>query len=539
MWITRLRRQGRPWWALGAVAGAVLLLSAGCSGNSAPEETTHASAMTFALPVGPASLDVPKNFDNDTMMVMAMVTEKLERISDSGELSPGLATSVTQPNPTTLEYHIRSGVKFSDGSPLTATDVAWSLQHLTDAKGGAQTAGNVPSFAGATATDPLLVTVTLTRPDAQARANLAAIGFIQQAAFGEAHATDLGTPSAIPIGTGPYVVSSSTTEKVTLTRNPNYWGQPPPVDQIDFPFIGTDNTAQLAMRSGSIQGAMIQNLKTADQWEAIEDTNLLVMHPLTTTLMSLDTTDKVLSDEHVRKAIAYSVDRAGVMAAAYGKYATLLQSIAPPGTLADVAPSTAEADEFLASLPQYEFSPAKAKEELAKSAYPNGFTLSAPYIEGQAWSQLTVLNLQQNMKALNVVVEPKPVQENASLTTLFAHVNPLGFQTMSGTAPIPDPAGILGYFTGKANAAPQGLNIANWTTPSAEQAHDDLMNSTDRPTRWSATKTLLTEMATDVPYIGLYNPDTVVVLTGGFSLPETTTLFDLVVNGTWVLNLQT
>jgi peptide/nickel transport system substrate-binding protein len=518
-----------------AAALALALLAAACTSSST--SGSHGS-LTFALPAAPISLDMAKDFDNNTMQIMSLVTEKLERISATGQLSPDLATSVSQPNATTLIYHIRSGVKFSDGTPLTAADVAWSLDHLTDAKAGAETAVIAPSFASATVTGPLQVTVKLKYPDPLARENLAVISFIQEAKFGRSHPKDLGTPAAVPVGTGPYRVSGDTTQALTLTRNPYYWGPKPPLGKITFNFIATDTSAQLAMRSGAIQGALVDDLKTAGQWQAIGDARLYSLPSLVMTFLTLDTSTPPLSDIHVRKAIAYSLNRAGVMAAGYGKYATLLKGLASPGLVAGLAPSPAAAQRALNGLPQYGFNLAKAKAELAQSAYPHGFSLTVPYITGMPFSELTVLNLQQNMKALGVTIIPKPESESQWAASVYAHGKNIGMQTLDISPPIPDPADLLGLISGKENIAPQRFNLANWSSPAVDQASTELNKSTDKATRWQAATTLLTAIANDVPYIPLYSPDTVVVLGGGFRFAKPLDVFALQVNGTWAFDLR-
>ncbi len=523
--------------AAAAVAVALALLAAACASGS-PDSTGAQANFTFALPAAPISLDIPRDFDGNIMQIMSLVTEKLERISTTGQLSADLATSVSQPNATTLVYHIRSGVKFSDGTPLTAADVAWSLNHVTDAKAGAETAGNVMSFASATVTGPLQVTVKLKYSDPLARENLAVISFIQEAKFGRAHPKDLGTSAAVPVGTGPYRVSSDTTQAVTLTRNPYYWGPKPPLNKITFNFIATDTTAQLAMRSGAIQGALVSDLKTASQWQAIKEARLYSLPSLAMTFLTLDTSRPPLSDIHVRKAIAYSLNRAGVMAASFGRYATLLKGLASPGLLADLAPSAGAAQSVLGGLPQYGFSLAKAKAELAQSAYPHGFSLTVPYINGDPFSELTVLNLQQNMKALGVTITPKQESESQWTASIYAHSKTIGMQTMEIIPPIPDPAAILGVITGTENIAPQRFNLANWSTPTVDRASTEINTSADKATRWQATRTLLAAIATDVSYIPLYSPDTVAVLGGGFRFAKPQTLFDLDVNGTWAFDLR-
>jgi peptide/nickel transport system substrate-binding protein len=256
-----------------------------------------------------------------------------------------------------------------------------------------------------------------------------------------------------------------------------------------------------------------------------------------TTFLSLDTSSPPLKDIHVRKAIAYSIDRSGVMAAGYGGYATLLDGITSATLLSDVAPSTTAAKQFLTGLPQYSFSPAKAKSEMAQSAYPHGFSLTVSYLANAPFSELTVLNLQQNMKALGVTINPKPVSQSQWAAGIYAHQN-LGIQTMQMFQPLPDPGSLLGLITGQPNIRPQGFNVANWSTPAGENAWLQLTTSLNKATRWQATKTLVTAIADNIPYIPLFSPDTVVVLDGGFTFSRPLTGFDISINGNWASALQ-
>ncbi len=530
----RRRRMG-----LGVFGTAVVLVTAACTGQQATGSGDgKAASFTFALPAAPISLDVVKDFNGNTMQVMAPVTEKLELVSATGEVTPGLASGVAEPDPLTLVYTLRDGVKFSDGKPLTAADVVWSLQHASDAKAGAQTAGNVDWIESVSESGPLQVTVKLKHPVPNARGRIAVVGFVQQAEFGRAHEKDLGTAAAIPVGTGPYQVTEHSPERVTLSRNPQYRGDAPRVDKIHFTFIPQDNSAQLAMRSGSLQGAVVGNLKTVDQWSAVPKTSLNKLASLYTTFLTLDTRTAPLDDVHVRKAIAHSLDRPGVLAAGYGTSASLLKGLSAPGLLAGVAPSPDAAKEFLDSLPQHEFDLAKAKAELDKSAHAGGFTLEVPVIAGSPSSELVVQNLAQNMKSLGVTITPKTVTVNQWLTTIYAHGDGLGMQTMELVPAVVDPDSLLGRVTGQENIRPQGFNLANWTTPQAETAYGELTTSTDRQVRWQATRTLLKAIADDVPYLPLFNPDTVVVLGGGFTFDRQLNLFDVWVNGAWATALK-
>ena len=160
-----------------------------------------------------------------------------------------------QPTPTTLVYDIRPGVHFSDGTPLAAADVAWSLKHVT-----APTSATASPLSGTptvTVTGPHQVTVKFAAYEPSDRVELNGISYIQEASFAKAHAANLGSPGALPIGTGPYMYQSVTPQSITLVRNPHYWGAKPLVGKLVFPVIPEETSAQLAMRQGSLQAATV------------------------------------------------------------------------------------------------------------------------------------------------------------------------------------------------------------------------------------------------------------------------------------------
>ncbi|SFP81882.1 ABC transporter substrate-binding protein [Amycolatopsis rubida] len=530
-----VRKRFGPRAFLAATVSAALL-AAGCAGagESAGEGDT---TFSFALPSAPNSLDIAKDYTGTTQQIMATVTEPLERVSGTGEVRPNLNAEFAQPNPLTLVYRLREGVRFSDGAVMTSADVSWSLNHVLDTQAGAQTAGTAASIASVAATGPLEVTVKLKYSDPTARASLAAIGLIQEKAFAEAHQKDLGTPSAAPVGTGPYRVEANSPQQITLARNPNYSGTRPVPDTLGFVFIAQDNSAQLAMRSGSIQGAGVLNLKNSPEWAAINGAMVVALPSLYQSFLALDAKTSPLDDVHVRKAIAYSLDRTGLAKSIYGDHGSALDGLLLPASLNSAAPSEADAKAFTGSLPRYPFDLTKAKAELAKSAHPSGFTLEVPYISGTQYSELTILNLAQNMKQLGVDIRPKAQTSAQWSSTVYGHQN-LGIQILSWVPSVPDPAGTLGQLTGEENMAAQHFNLANYSTPAAEEAHTQLVRSTDKAQRWAAIKTLLSAVAEDVPYVPLYHVDTYVALGGGFTFATTPDDFDLHVNGTWVSQLK-
>ncbi|MFJ9895369.1 ABC transporter substrate-binding protein [Streptomyces sp. NPDC091280] len=494
--------------------------------------------VNWALPNAPASLDYAKSYDNNsTGAVMSLVTEPLERVSSTGAFTPDLATSVTQPNATTLVYKLRPRVKFSSGEELTAQDVAWSIEHFT--ADTAQTATLGQKVEAVSVTGPLEVTVKLKAPVPTARAGIALATLVESADFAKAHTRTLGNAGTAPVGTGPYKVASETAEKITLVRNPRYTRTPEPAaDKVVFSIIPDDTARQLALRSSSIDGGPVTNPKGVAQWKAIPGATVYAAPSLSQNFLAMDVTHAPFDDVHVRRAVAHSIDVGGIMKAGFDTYAQPMKGLVPAGELADVAGSQQAAEAFLAGRPRYELSEAEAKAELAKSAHPKGFSTTIEYVKDYPWQELAVLNLQRNLQPLGVKVTPKPVTANEWYAQFYKHeltgiTLPFGFG-----ASYPDPGTLLGKLVGSTNMGPQKINIANWTTPEVDKAQRVVTTAGPRAARWTATKTILTQVADQVPYVPLFTEDEVYALGKGlaFAKPGITS-FDLS-NGSWIFSLK-
>ena len=521
--------------ALGALACA--LAFAGCGGSS-KDRSTGATAsdraiptFSWALSAAPSSLDLAKDgMIAQDAKIMSLVTEPLVRQTVTGGSIPNLATSVQQPTPTTIVYDIRSGVRFSDGQPLTADDVAWSLKHVT-----APTSATASTLSGpptVSVTGPLQVTVRFATHEASDRVELNGISYIQEASFARAHASNLGSPGALPIGSGPYVYHSVTPQSITLVRNPYFRGPKPLVRTLVFPVIPQGTSAQLAMRQGSIQAATVGDLKTAGAWRAIAGVTLKSAENMSSNLLSFDTSRPPFNNLHVRRAVAYSFDRAGIAAAAFGKSATLLQALIPSSEVVDVAPSPSALQQFLSSLPGYGFDLAEAKAELKQSPYPHGFSVTIPYRTDVAWVQLAILNLAQNMKPLGVKVAAEPESLNQWGQQFFEH-QMTGIQVLPNIgASAPDPNDVLGALTDPVLKSGH-LNTANWIPPEMVRARGEMLSSSDPPKRWEAVKTILRMIGTQVPYLPLFSAPLVYAVAPDYTFTKPLTIFDLI-NGDWI-----
>ncbi|HTJ67620.1 MAG TPA: ABC transporter substrate-binding protein [Actinospica sp.] len=532
-------RRRRPTLALAVALTGVLAAAACTSGGGSAKQATNATIplLNWALPNAPASLDYAKSYDNNsTGAIMSLVTEPLERVSSTGTFTPVLATSVAQPNATTIVYTLRSGVKFSDGTALTAQDVAWSIEHFSAAT--AQTSALGQDVTSAEVTGPLQVTVHLGAAVPTARAGIDITTLVEEAKFAKAHAATLGNPGVSPVGTGPYQIASQTADSIILVRNPDYARTKPAPDKVVFSVISNDNSRQLAMRAGSIDGGPVTDLRSGAEWKAVPGATVYASQSLNQDFVALDTSKAPFNDVHVRRAIAYSVDRAGIAHAAFGSFAAPLTALVPAQELAGVAGSESAASSFLASLPQYPVSESAAKTELAQSAYPNGFSATIQYVSDQPWEEVAAESIQQNLKPLGVTITLKAVTSDQWYSQFFQHqltgIN-LPFDFGAG---YPDPASLLGKLVGSTNIGAQKLNMANWVSTAVDQAQAVVAVAGPNSDRWQATKTILSAVADQVPYVPLFTEDEVYVTRAGFAVSGGQLSQFTLSNGDWIFLIK-
>ncbi len=516
--MTHLRRS-RVMSAL-IVATAFLTVSACTSGPSV--DSAAGKTFTYGVDAIPPTLDVSADYSSADMALMSLATQPLEAVSIDGRYQQVLAASTEQPTPTTIVYNLRPGVRFSDGAPLTPDDVVFSLQRLLGES--TQTGSSLTTVSTIKATGPAQVTVTLSAPDASARGTLALVSFIQQKKFGEANAAALGTPQAIPVGTGPYKVSSYGTDSMTYVRNPDYWGARPTVDEFRVVTIADDNSGQLAMRSSALQGMPLIDIKSAGQWDRISGVRTFATPTLFVDYLTMDTAAGPFSDIHVRRAVAHATDVRGLLHAAYRGQADAASDVTPPQVIRSVEPSPGAADKLLASTPRYGFDLDAARRELAQSTYPNGFEVTFPYYDST--TKLTALNVAENLRRIGITVKLQATTFNDYIGDISAGTVP-DISLFHLSPSVPDPSSWYSYVADAKNP----YNLSRWSTPTSERALT-MIASQDRATRWTGVSDLVTELATQVPFVTIAQPRYVFAVGNGWTFTRTPDVFEMT-SGNW------
>jgi ABC-type transport system substrate-binding protein len=357
----------RPLAVSAALAG--LLVITACSSGSATSQAagTAGDTLTVVTVASPQSLDPGKAQQNDAWFDQLAYEPLIVRRSD-GALQPGLATSWSYQGAdnTTFVLHLRPGVKFSDGSALTARTVVDDLDYVAKAHGQL-----APFLVGDTftATDPLTVTITATDPNPNFPVLLTQdyiIGGIISPK-GLAAPGQLGTHT---FGAGPYMLDAAQTvtgDHYTYVPNPNYF-DPKSVHwhKVVLKVITNAQSVLNALRSGQAQVSVGDPSTLV---AARQDGLTVASSPLLWNGVTLadrgGTVAKPLADVRVRQALNYATNRSVITGALFTGNGKPVSQVTVPGGYGF--------DPAMANL--YPYDPNKAKQLLAQAGYPHGFTM--------------------------------------------------------------------------------------------------------------------------------------------------------------------
>jgi peptide/nickel transport system substrate-binding protein len=349
-----------------AVLAAAAALTAGCSNATGGTSASAASStLTIAENAPPNSLDPAKN-DAALEWYVNLAYDPLIFWGPNGTPQPGLATSwgYTGSGNRTFNLALRPGVRFSDGSPLTAQAVKESLQYQASSAGPA-----VAYLAGKTftVTGPLSLRISTAMPDPQLPRELSqdylAGNIISPVAL--KNPGKLGTSTD---GAGPYVLrpgSSVAGDHYTYTANPHYWNEKAVhYRTVTIKVIPNSNTALDALKTG--QADVVDGDYTTAAAAASAGLQVKYAPQVFVGVALLDRAGKLakpLADPRVRQALNYAVDRKTLTSALFGKYGTPAEQTVCPGQ-----------DGYLSGQ-TYSYAPGKARKLLAAAGYPHGFTL--------------------------------------------------------------------------------------------------------------------------------------------------------------------
>jgi len=313
----------RPARAAGALAAVGILLAGTACTVANSGDGDAADTIRIVLPEEPPTLEpCDASLTATGRVTRSNITEALtERVPDTGELEPALATDWEQTSDTTWTFALRDGVTFHDGTAFDAEAAAFSIERTVNSDIDCNVDGYVfgDSELTAEATGATTLEVTTAEPDPILPLRLS---------FVEVVPTSTGADGKVrePVGTGPYQVGQwEQGTSLTLERYDGYWGEAPAY-----------GTARYVWRSeGSIRAAMVsQGEADIAVGLAPEDGagDFAVEFPNNeTSYMRIDATQEPLDDLRVRQAINYAIDKEGLVASVFAGLGEPAGQIVPEG----------------------------------------------------------------------------------------------------------------------------------------------------------------------------------------------------------------
>src|SRR5262249_44956095 len=193
-----------------------------------------------------------------------------------------------------------------------------------------------------------------------------------------------------------------------------------------------------AMGQGETDGSSRSPQDKIDQWKRLSGVSIELAPELRTAYLSFDVSTAPWDDVHVRRAVAYSLDKAGLVKSVLRGYGQPAPVMPPPEQWGDVA-SQKYVQKLYNSFPKYPFNLTKAKAELASPKSPKGLPGPLPYPDSQQTLGKAALSLAQNLKEIGVTLNVKQVTTDDWFAALFAQKDP-GAQIISWGVDYPAPA---------------------------------------------------------------------------------------------------
>ena len=376
-------------------------------------------------PIGSPSVDAASERVR-TLMFNSLV-RKDEKFDYVGELASNIQRS---DDGLTYTFTLRDGVKFHDGRPLTSADAKYTLDTVfssTFAKSASFFEGsgeNKKSYiASVTAPDPKTLVVTITKPWVGLLTNLVPVSIVPKDSY--------ATQKDHPLGSGPFkfVGYDSSQQVIDLEAFPDYWQGAPNLKAIRVRVINDTNALQAELRSGRVDIAPLPTNLSPDAIKSLaSDPNLQVQQftGSNLNLLTFNTAQAPLNDVRVRQALAYAIDREGLIRDLLLGQAKIAHSILPEESWAYTVGQ------------KYSFDPAKAKALLDEAGLrdPDGdgprarfdkpviFKISGSSAAARNYAQV----IQNNLKEVGVPVSIA----TAELNTLFDELRRGNFQIFYG-----------------------------------------------------------------------------------------------------------
>lgn len=313
-----------------------------------------------------------------TREVLFNLYDGLVKAEPNGDLEPAVASEYTvSDDAMSITFTLRDGVKFSDGTEVTAEDVKYSIERYADIQGSESAFSD---FREVVINADGTITVNLAKPNTE---------FIYELTCAVLPESNDAQINSNPIGTGPFKFESYTPgDSLVITKNEYYWKTGYPfLDSVTFKVVTNTNTAIMELNAGTLD---IFQYLTADQAATVDSGNFNILEGNVNYVQALflNNAKAPFDNVKVRQAMCYAVDRELINQMIFEGKSHVIGTNMIPGLSKYYNEDTESV---------YAHDVQKAKELLAEAGYPDGFsfTITVPnnYAPHESTAQIIVENL--------------------------------------------------------------------------------------------------------------------------------------------------
>ncbi|MCZ4098718.1 ABC transporter substrate-binding protein [Streptomyces sp. So13.3] len=511
----RIRRTITVTLASSLALTALAACSSTNAGNTAGASGTAASVLKIGMPNNALTANSNPYLNSSAAAGLGyrfMIYEPLGMVNDAKPVDPAkpwLATKwVWSPDYKSVVFTVRDGVKFSDGTAMTADDVAYSFQLLKDNSGLNFNGLDIASVASGGNT----VTVGFNVSQFVTQAKVLKT-FVVPKAIWSKMADPTKDVVAKPVGTGPYTLDSITTQNATLSlRSSGYWQTPPKVKKLLYTsYVGNDSMTT-ALTSGAAEWSyvFIPNAKTVYVAKDRAHNHLFFPPSLSADGLWINTTVAPFNDAKLRKAMSLVINRDDIFnQAEAGYFKPLVDSVTGLPTPAGVPFIDAK---YKDKTQKVDLEGAKAL--LAAAGYklaggvltaPSGKPVTIALTDPAGWSdyQTALTIIADNLSQIGIKATIDKADENAWGKNMgTGNFQAAMHWSNGGSTPYDMYQNIMdGTVLKPIGTDSPGGNYGRYNNPAATQALKDYANAPDEAGRTKAMLVLQDIMVNDVPMI--------------------------------------
>ncbi|HLU03603.1 MAG TPA: ABC transporter substrate-binding protein [Advenella sp.] len=451
----------------------------------------QAAANQFRLGIAKdlLTLDPIASSDNPSIWTQLLIYDQLVKPSADGtKIEPGLADKweISQDGKT-YTFHLRENAKFSDGKPVTADDVIFSLKRAAGEKSG--WARFFKPITGYEKVDDRTVKLSLDAPFTPMLNNLALFSAsVLPAALLEQKGEEFFNA---PIGSGPFSLKAwQKGQRVSLDKNPNYWQQgKPAVEQASLEIIGDDNARILKLKANELDAAMDIPFNQVAMLQNDPNIKTAVAKVFRTDLVQLNTSKKPFDDIRVRQALNYAINKQ-----------TIIQGVLK-GNGEPAASSLPIMAHHNTDIKPYPYDLAKAKQLLAEAGLADGFKATLLIPSGDVTSRQVGLVIQNALSKIGVTIQVQTIESSSQFTTTKAGNYEMSLTyTTSDTI---DPDQLIGFTA----VNPERANAlhTNWKSERVNTLYAEERKTAEGAERGRMFKEIEAIVNREAPFIFLYH----------------------------------